>query len=359
MRNFAYERARTLDEAVAARTAGARLIAGGTELLNWLRLGIDSAERVVDITRLAELRGISFVDDEIRIGALTTLNEIEANAAVRENAPALSQACLEAASAQLRNLATIGGNVLQKTRCPYFRAEAATAARLPWPCNKRVPGTGCAALTGNYDRAALFGWTDECVANQPSDPAVALAALDATVEVIGTSGTRAIPMREFHLTQAEARDLARTSAAGSAVAQSVPSLPSAEALLENRLRADEIIVAYRMPIDAASRSSAYLKVRERESYEYALVSTAACLEMQGRTIRCARIALGSVAQKPWRIDVAESALVGERLTTESLDPILIRAMADAHALAGQEFKIVLARNAVRRALLTAGGRVDD
>ncbi len=359
MRNFSYARARNLDEAVAARAAGARLIAGGTELLNWLRLGIDTAEQVVDITRIAELRGIGSVGDEIRIGALTTLNEIEASATVRENAPVLSQACLKAASAQLRNLATIGGNVLQKTRCPYFRAEAATGARLPWPCNKRMPGSGCAASAGHYDRAALFGWTDACVANQPSDPAVALAALDATVEVAGASGTRAIAMRDFHLTQAEAGALARTSTADSTALQAIAGAQSAEALWENRLRADEVIVAYRVPIDGAARASAYLKVRERASYEYALVSAAVCLEMKSRTIRLARIAVGSVAQKPWRLDLAEQALAGKRLTAASLDPILTRATADAKAQPGQEFKIALVQSIVRRALLTAGGHPDD
>jgi xanthine dehydrogenase YagS FAD-binding subunit len=353
VKNFAYTRAKTLDDAVAARAEGARLIAGGTELLNWLRLGIDGAEHVVDITRLAELRGISRIGAELRIGALTTLNEIEASVAVRENAPVLSQACLKAASAQLRNLATIGGNVLQKTRCPYFRCEAATAAAMPWPCNKRVPGSGCAAFGGHYDRAAVFGWTDACVANQPSDPAVALAALDATVEVVGTRGARSIPMTEFHLTQAEARDLPRSGIHESTQGQ--PSPQSSEALLENRLRADEVIIAYRVPIDAASRSSVYLKVRERESYEYALVSAAVCLEMRERAIHHVRIALGSVAQKPWRLDATERALIGEHLATESLEQVLTRATADARALPGQEFKLALARNAVRRALFAAGG----
>src|SRR5260370_5642763 len=180
MRDFAFARAADLAQAVAALAEGAVAIAGGTELLNWMRLGIADADAVVDIGRLAELRGIAVQGGVLRIGALATLNEIGESELVRTAAPVLAQACLAAASAQLRNLATIGGNVLQKTRCPYFRVEAADAGAMPWPCNKRAPGTGCAARDSGYARLALFRGTYECVATQPSDPAVALAALDAT-----------------------------------------------------------------------------------------------------------------------------------------------------------------------------------
>ena len=207
MRDFSYARAASPEAAIAAAAAGAAVIAGGTELLNWMRLGIADAGAVIDIGRLDGLRAIERDGETIRIGALATLNDIEASAVVRENAPVLAESCLRAASAQLRNRATIGGNVLQKTRCPYFRAEAATADRLPWPCNKRVPGSGCAALDGHYERAAMLGWTEACIATQPSDPAVALAALDAVAEVAGPDGARTIPMTEFHLSQQEAADL--------------------------------------------------------------------------------------------------------------------------------------------------------
>ena len=190
MQNFAYARASSVEEAVRAASDGAMIAAGTTELLNWMRLGIAEPDRLIDVGRLDGLRAIALENDSLSIGALATLNEVGGNGLVAENAPVLAQACLKAASAQLRNRATIGGNVLQKTRCPYFRAEAAGATPLPWPCNKRAPGTGCAALTGHFERAAIFGWTDACAATQPSDPAVALAALDAIAVLVG-AGRRA------------------------------------------------------------------------------------------------------------------------------------------------------------------------
>jgi xanthine dehydrogenase YagS FAD-binding subunit len=343
MRDFAYARATDLTQAVAALADGAVAIAGGTELLNWMRLGIADTDAVVDIGQLAELRGITVEGDVLRIGALATLNEIGGSEQVRTTAPVLSQACLEAASAQLRNLATIGGNVLQKTRCPYFRVEAAAAGAMPWPCNKRAPGTGCAARESGYARLALFGGTDECVATQPSDPAVALAALDATVHVAGANGPREIPMTDFHLTQEEARRA------------HPPRGGAASVVLENRLRRGELIVAYTVPVGDVSRRSAYLKVRERESYEYALVAVAAAVALDGGRIRAARIALGSVAQKPWRLTPAEMALAGQTLDEPSVDRALEAALAAARPLAGNKFKVVLAKNAARRALLTAGG----
>jgi len=337
MRDFTYARAAGPEDAVAAAAAGAAIIAGGTELLNWMRLGIAETEAVIDIGRLDGLRAIEHDGETVRIGALATLNDIEGSAIVRENAPVLAESCLRAASAQLRNRATIGGNVLQKTRCPYFRAEAATADRLPWPCNKRVPGSGCAALDGHYECAAMFGGTEACIATQPSDPAVALAALDAVAEVAGPDGARAIPMAGFHLSQQEATRL------------------GGAATLENRLSPGELILGYVIPVDAASRRSAYLKVRERTSYEYAMVSAAVCLDLDGARVRVVRIALGSVAQPPWRLGSAEAALVGLSLDADTIDGALDRALAEARPRPGQEFKVRLARNAARRALQMAGG----
>jgi len=354
MRDFAYARAADLTQAVAALADGAVAIAGGTELLNWMRLGIADTDAVVDIGRLAELRGIAVEGDLLRIGALATLNEIGESELVRTAAPVLAQACLKAASAQLRNLATIGGNVLQKTRCPYFRAEAAAAGAMPWPCNKRAPGTGCAARDSGYARLALFGGTDECVATQPSDPAVALAALDATVHVAGAAGTRQIPMTDFHLTQQEAAR-ARPPGAGGPGGPPGPPGDAASVVMENRLRRGELIVGYSVPIGDVSRHSAYLKVRERESYEYALVAVAAAVARDGARIRTVRIALGSVAQKPWRLTPAETALAGQTLDASSIDRALETALAAARPPAGNEFRVVLARNAARRALLAAGG----
>ena len=190
MIDFAYARAESESAAVAALADDhATVLAGGTELLNWVRLGIAAPERVVDIGGLDELRGITQDGDTLRIGALATLNEIGEHPLVVAHAGALASACLQAASAQIRNRATLGGNVLQRTRCAYFRAEEP----VPWPCNRRSPGSGCAALAGLHERHAVFGWSDECVAVHPSDPAVALVALDAVVDVIGPAGPRAAP----------------------------------------------------------------------------------------------------------------------------------------------------------------------
>ncbi len=340
MRDFAYARAASAEDAVMAAASGAVFLAGGTELLNWMRLGITDAERVIDIGRIEAMRAITREGTALRIGARATLNDIGLNEAVQRGAPVLAQACLKAASAQLRNRATIGGNILQKTRCPYFRAEAPGATAMPWPCNKRVPGSGCAAKDSGNTRLALFGWTEDCVATQPSDPAVALAALDAVVEVVGRSGVRTIPIGEFHLTQEDAAHV---------------SPGAASAALESSLRPDELIIAVRVPLDAAAARSAYIKVRERESYEYAMVSAAAAIDLDGGRVRAARIALGSVAQKPWRLTDAEAALQGQALDRASLDAALDRALARARPLPGNEFKVTLARNAARRALLTAGG----
>jgi xanthine dehydrogenase YagS FAD-binding subunit len=332
MRDFSYARAGTAEAAVGtladSRTS---VIAGGTELLNWFRLGIAAADRVVDIGGLDELRGITRDEDELRIGALVTLNEIGEHPLVSQVAGALASACLQAASAQIRNRATIGGNVLQRTRCPYFRAEEP----LPWPCNKRDPGSGCTSLAGRHERQAIFGWTRDCVAVQPSDPAVALAALDAQADVLGPAGPRTIPMREFHLTQREA------AAAG-------------EPMRETRLGPDELITGYRLPVRPGGQ--AYVKVRERASYEYAIVSAAAAVRLAGgQRIASARIALGSVAQRPWRLTAAEAELPGTPLTREALTPVIERAMADADPLPQNGFKVLMARNAAVRALLAAGG----
>ncbi len=358
MHNFAYARVRTLDEAIAAIATGAKPVAGGTELLNWIRLGADDPDLIVDITRVEDLQGILMDGSVIRIGALTTLNQIEGNAFVRRHAPVLSEACFKSASAQIRNSATIGGNILQKTRCPYFRVDAGNDNRLPWACNKRKVGSGCSALSGLNDRASFLGTTDSCICNQPSDPAVALAALNTVVHVVGADGARDIPIDEFHLTQADALGLIESGQADALIAQSVASRKGAEALLVNQLRPDEIIVAYSIPADTAAAKSRYLKVRERESYEYAKVSAAVCLETDGDSIKAARIALGSIAQKPWRIVETEKALVGAELTTEALTPILDAEFSNAKPAPNQEYKVKLARNAARRAILMAGGKLD-
>jgi xanthine dehydrogenase YagS FAD-binding subunit len=339
VRDFAYARADTAESAVGTLAdPGTSVIAGGTELLNWFRLGIAAADRVVDIGGLDELRGIASDGDNLRIGALATLNEIGEHPLVTQAAGALASACLQAASAQIRNRATIGGNVLQRTRCPYFRAEEP----LPWPCHKRDPGSGCTSLAGRHERQAIFGWTQDCVAVQPSDPAVALAMLDAQADVLGPAGPRTIPMREFHLTQREAAEAGQPTR-------------------ETRLEPGELITGYRLPVSADGQ--AYVKVRERASYEYAIVSAAAAVRLDtplpgacgAGLITAARVALGSVAQRPWRLTLAEAELPGTPLTREALTPVIERAMADAAPLPQNGFKVTMARNAAVRALLTAGG----
>jgi xanthine dehydrogenase YagS FAD-binding subunit len=336
MHSFSYARAQRADEAVRLATQDdATYIAGGTELLNWMRLGIEAPARVLDIGRVEGMHGIRREGDALVVGALTTLNEIGEHALVREHAPVLSQACLKAASAQIRNRATLGGNVLQKTRCAYFRAESP----LPWPCNKRAPGSGCSALEGHHERLAIFGWTEACVATQPSDPAVALACLDAEVRISGSQGERTINAADFHVTPAVVRAERKTPTPAD----------GNEARVETRLLAGELITAFRVPTSALSRRSAYLKVRERESYEYAMVAAAAALELDGTRVRVARLALGSVAQRPWRLEKAERALVGKAVERDTLIAVITEAMRDARPLAHNAFKATLATNAAVRA----------
>src|SRR5580704_19328171 len=245
---FAYQRARSYQDAVkAASEPRAAVLAGGTELLNWMRLGVLEPETVIDISALAGGADISAEGDVVRIGALASLNVVAAHELVATRFPVLRKAIHKAASAQLRNLATIGGNPLQRTRCPYFRSES------PTPCNKRRPGSGCAARHGIADNHAIFGWTDDCVAVQPSDPATALVALDSTVVTADRNGGRRLAMRELH------------------------SLPAEDPTVHHVLRPGEIIID--IEISGVSRASAYVKVRERESYEYALVSAAVALEL--------------------------------------------------------------------------------
>jgi xanthine dehydrogenase YagS FAD-binding subunit len=322
MRPFAYARAAGVDDALEAagdpRTA---VLAGGTELLNWMRLGVAAPERVVDISR-AGLDAIeSLPDGGLRIGATARLNDVAAHDRVTREWPVLKDAIHKSASAQLRNLATIGGNLLQKTRCAYFRSEE------PVPCNRREPGSGCAALEGLNDRHALFGWTEDCVATHPADPAVAFAAIDAVVVARGAGGGRRIPVRELHL------------------------LPGDGLGRDTVLEHGELIEALELP--APAPRSAYVKVRERESYEYALVSAAVALDLEGGVIGRARIALGSVAMRPWRLDAAEKALAGVGPDAPEVAEALDRAVAAARPLAHNAYKVKLARNAALRALKAA------
>jgi xanthine dehydrogenase YagS FAD-binding subunit len=318
---FAYARASKVADAIRAGHApDAAFLAGGTELLNWLRLGIAVPRHVIDIGFIDGLNAVEPISGGgLRIGALVRLNDAALDPTVKRDYPVLSEAILKAASPQLRNLATIGGNPLQKTRCAYFRAEEKT------PCNKREPGSGCAALHGLNEKHAIFGWTEACVATQPSDPAVALSALDAVLITEHRDGGRRIPAAEFH------------------------TLPDSRPEDDNVLRHGELVTAIELP--APAPHSAYVKVRERESYEYALVSAAVALDLDGGTIRGARIALGSVAHRPWRLREAEHRLAGLPVQNrERVRSVIDSAFADARPLAYNAYKVPLAKNAALRAI---------
>ncbi|MGO4128181.1 xanthine dehydrogenase family protein subunit M [Inquilinus sp. YAF38] len=327
MQSFAYERAATLAQAIgAAAEPETAVIAGGTELLNWMKDGITAPRRLVDLNGLSGLDGVAIDDRGLRIGALARMGDLAEHPAIRRDWPAVSQALLQSASAQIRTMASIGGNLMQRTRCPYFRAE------VDLPCNRRRPGSGCAALAGEDRSAAIFGWTEQCVATHPSDVAVALAALDAVVHVDGPEGPRAIPVTEFHC------------------------LPDHGSVRETVLEPGELITAIEVPATAAAQRSHYLKLRERASYEFALVSAAVGLDLDGAVIREARIALGGVAAKPWRLREAEDALRGVTLADEPALRLAVDAgFAEARPLRRNGFKVELAKRAVIRALQIVGG----
>ncbi|MGW8377026.1 FAD binding domain-containing protein [Streptomyces sp. ODS28] len=284
MREFAYERAADLAGALAALAEpGTQPLAGGTELLNWLKEGIEEPDRLVDIGALP-LDEVTASRSHLVLGGTARMSAVAAHPEAAAF-PVLVQALLLGASPQLRNMATLGGNLQQRTRCPYFRAEHGEL-----PCNKRTPGSGCAALmSGETERHALFGWTEECVATHPSDLAVALAALDAEIRTEDAAGgRRTLSAAEFHLTPQDAPPHRNTV-----------------------LRPGELITQVRVPWGSATRRSRYVKVRERASYEFALVSAAVVLpRMEGGAFGSVRIALGGVAHRPWRLYAAEEALAG-------------------------------------------------
>jgi xanthine dehydrogenase YagS FAD-binding subunit len=326
MQPFAFSRAATLDDAVAATVAGAFPIAGGTELLNWMKEGIVVPVRLVDISRLPALDTIKVDGDHLRIGALARMATVADDAAVKREFPALAQALEKSASQQIRNMATMGGNLLQRTRCPYFRADTALA------CNKRQPDSGCSAIGGEDRSLAIFGGSEQCIATHPSDAAVALSAFEAVVRVQGPKGTREIALADLH------------------------RLPGNTPAQETSLAPGELIVEIRVPRSQRSQRSSYLKIRERASYEFALVSAAAALSLDGDTIRDVRLALGGVAPKPWRLPNAEAALRGVSLRdVPAMRRTLERDFRAARGGRHNGFKIELAQRTVIRALQLAGG----
>jgi xanthine dehydrogenase YagS FAD-binding subunit len=324
MNNFSYTRATDVGSAVreVAADASTTFIAGGTNLIDLMKENVARPGRLVDITRLPLNRIERLDNGGLRLGALVTNADTAYNEHVERRYPLLSRAILSGASAQLRNMATNGGNLLQRTRCYYFYDTAT-------PCNKREPGSGCPAIPGINRMHAILGASDACIATHPSDMCVALAALAATVHVTGSDGDRAIAFADFH------------------------RLPGDTPHLDTNLHANEIVTAIELPAKGFAANYSYLKIRDRLSYAFALVSIAAALELDGDTINDARLALGGVAHKPWRDMAAEAALRGKianRTTFAQAADLLLR---DAKGHAHNTFKIDLARRGIVRALTQA------
>jgi len=322
MNPFRYERAQDASGAVAllAGAPNGVFLAGGTNLVDHLRLGVRHPDLLVDITRLPYDRIEPLPDGGVRIGAMVRNSDLAADRTIRTRYPLLAQALLAGASGQLRNLATTGGNLLQRTRCVYFQD-------ISKPCNKRVPGSGCSAREGYHRELAILGTSEACIATHPSDMAVALAALDAVVHVLGPQGERTIPLVEFY------------------------RLPGDEPERDTVLEHSELITAVDLPPLAFATHSHYRKVRDRASYAFALVSVAAALDVANGVVRDARIALGGVAPKPWRAVRAEAVLRGAPATEEVFGRAAEAELADAQPLPGNAFKVPLARNVIVRTLL--------
>jgi xanthine dehydrogenase YagS FAD-binding subunit len=315
---FNLERARTEPDAIAAALAGARYIAGGTTLVDLMREEVERPERLVDINALP-LAGIRADGSDLVIGALARMADVAAHAETRRLQPLIAETLIEGASPQLRNMASIGGNLMQRTRCPYFRMLDAA-------CNKRDPGSGCSAIDGINAGNAVLGTSDRCVATHPSDLAVALVALDAEMRVRGPDGERSFPVDELY------------------------RLPGETPEREHTLRPGELIVEVRVPGGPYARRARYLKVRDRASYEFALVSAAAALDIEGGVIREARLAVGGVATKPWRLAACEAALVGKAPQRSAFEAAAQLALEGARPLSGNRYKLDLLPRTIVRAL---------
>ena len=328
MQAIYYDRATDVAHALRlAQQPGAMFIGGGTNLLDLMKGDVERPQRLVDITHIGGLDHITELPDGgLRIGALVRNSDCANHALVRQRYPLLSQALLAGASPQLRNMATVGGNLLQRTRCPYFTDTAFEH------CNKRMPGSGCGARDGYQRMHAILGASEACIAVNPSDMSVALAALEAGVQVAGPRGERRIALADFH------------------------RLPGATPQIDTTLLPGEMIVAVDLPASPFARHAHYLKVRDRASYAFALVSVAAALEMDGdgRTVRQARVALGGVAHKPWRVAAAEALLVGQPLSDARSRQAAALLVAGAQARDDNRYKIEMAQRAVVRALRNAG-----
>jgi xanthine dehydrogenase YagS FAD-binding subunit len=323
---FDYARPSTIGAAVASinKDATAQIIAGGTNLVDLMKRGVMNPQKLIDINALP-LRAIEERNGVISIGALALNSEVAENKVITKNLPLLSQALQAGASPQLRNMATVGGNTMQRTRCPYFYDTA-------MPCNKRQPGSGCSALKGYNRMHAIFGASDKCIAVNPSDMCIALAALDATVLVTGAKGVRRIPFADFH------------------------RLPGNNPEKDNNLQRGEIITSVEVPVNSGfAKNSLYQKIRDRASYAFALVSVAAALDLKGKTIQNARLAMGGVAHKPWRLTAAETFLRGKEASVANFQEAAALALKDARGYGYNDFKLTLAPNTIVYTLKTLTG----
>ena len=325
MINFQYTRVTTAKAAVDAvsRDSRALIIAGGTNLVDLMKKGVMAPERLIDITHLP-LKVIKKEGNKLHIGALALNSDVAESELVRKEQPLLSLALKAGASQQLRNMATVGGNMMQRTRCPYFY-------NLDMPCNKRQPGSGCGALKGYNRMHAIFTDSEKCIAVHPSDMCIALVALDATILITGPKGDRRIPFQNFH------------------------RLPGDLPQKDNTLERGELIVAMEIQDNAYKEHVHYLKVRDRTSYAFALVSVAAAVHMQGNTIKDVRLGMGGVAHKPWRLMEAENFLKGKQASEAVFRQAGELAMRNAKGYGHNNFKLKLAPNAVVEALKTATG----
>lgn len=321
MQPFSFSQAGSQDDALAQlRQSGAVAIAGGTTLVDLMKLDVQSPAHVVDINSVPLNRIETLPDGGLRIGAMVRNSDLAHDQTVIKLYPVLSQALLSGASAQLRNMATTGGNLMQRTRCYYFRDPAYAA------CNKRTPGSGCAALEGFNRIHAVLGGSDHCVATHPSDMAVALVALDAVVHITGPQGERRVPIEEFH------------------------KLPGSTPHIETAVQNGELITYVTLPKSSLAQRSAYVKLRDRASYEFALASAAVAVDLNGSRIRAARVALGGVATKPWRSHEAEQTLTGAPANADTFRAAAEAALKSAKPLRYNAFKIKLAKMALVRAL---------
>ena len=322
MNPFHYSRPTDVQQAVQMSSAASRFIAGGTNLLDLMKENISHPEHLIDITGLPLHDIQETAEGGLRIGALVSNADLAWHPLIEQRYPLLSQAILAGASPQLRNMASTGGNLLQRTRCYYFYDAAV-------PCNKRQPGSGCPARNGLNRIHAILGASEQCVATHPSDMCVALAALAALVHVEGRGGARVIEFADFH------------------------RLPGDAPQRDNQLADDELITAIELPADHLARHSHYLKIRDRASYAFALVSVAAALELDGDEIIDARLALGGVAHKPWRDRAVEALLIGRTVSRETFSAAADALLQDAEPLEHNGFKVKLARRAIIRALSDA------